>query len=126
MSKVFFFKKKKITLKKLFPSKNINRDFVINDVKTLHSAKKNDLSFFDKISYSSTALKTNAGACITTENLKKHLNKKTNIIVVKNVLYELAIILNKIYSFADIDYPDLSLKNPQLSNTGLLNLVIMF
>ena len=112
MNTVSFFKKKKVTLKKLFPNKNFNRDFVISNIKTLQSAKKNDLTFFDKSSYSRHAQKTNAGACITTENLKKYLNKRTNIIVVKNVLYELAITLSKIYSFADIDYPDLSLKKP--------------
>ena len=62
----------------------------------------------------SQAQKTKAGACITTENLKKYLNKNTNIIVVKNVLFELAGVLNKIYSLADIDYPDISLKKPSL------------
>ena len=55
---------------------------------------------------------TNAGACITTENLKKYLNKKTKAIVVNNVLFELATVLKKIYIDADIDYPDLSLKKP--------------
>ena len=112
MNTVSFFKKKKVTLKKLFPNKNFNRNFVISNIKTLQSAKKNDLTFFDKSSYSRLAQKTNAGACITTENLKNYLNKRTNIIVVKNVLYALAITLSKIYSFADVDYPDLSLKKP--------------
>ena len=72
MKTVSFFKKKKVTLKKLFPNKNISRDFVINNVKTLQLAQKNDLSFFDKSSYSSTALKTNAGACITTLWVSNH------------------------------------------------------
>ena len=112
MSSIFFFKKNKVTLKKLFPKKSIARDIIIENVKAIHLAKKNDLTFLDKSNYSSKALNTNAGACITTENLKKHLNKKTEIIIVKNVLYELAIVLNKIYQSADVDYPDLSLKKP--------------
>ena len=34
--------------------------------------------------------------------------------------------LKKIYPYADIDYPDLSLKKPQKKIINLLNLVIMF
>tara|TARA_E500000178_G_C16998911_1_gene744642 strand:+ start:28 stop:993 length:966 start_codon:yes stop_codon:yes gene_type:complete len=112
MKSIFFFKKNKVTLKKLFPKNIISKDIIIDNVRSLNVARKNDLSFFDKPIYSSQALNTNAGACITTENLKKYLNKNTKIIVVKNVLYELAIVLNKIYLSADIDYPDLSLKKP--------------
>ncbi len=112
MKSIFFFKKKRVSLKKLFPQQNIFKDFVIDHVRTLDLAKKNDLAFYDKSKYSSKALMTNAGACITTENLKKHLNKKTKAIVVKNVLFELATVLKKIYIDADIDYPDLSLKKP--------------
>ena len=38
--------------------------------------------------------------------------KSTEKIIVKNVLYELANALKKIYPSADIDYPDLSVKKP--------------
>ena len=111
MKTIFFFKKKRVSLKKLFPQKNITKDFIVNNVKTLDLAQKNDLTFYDKSQYLNQASKTKAGACITTENLKKHLNKKTKAIIVNNVLFELAIVLKKIYTDADIDYPDLSLKN---------------
>ena len=74
-------------------------------------AKKKDLSFLDKQTYVENAKKTNAGACITTNNLSHYLPKNTQKIIVKNVLYELAVTLKKIYPFADIDYPDLTLKN---------------
>ena len=37
---------------------------------------------------------------------------KTKCIIVDNVLFELAKLLKKIYPYADIDYPDLSLKKP--------------
>ena len=114
MSSIFFFKKKKVTLKKLFPKKNITKDIIIKNVRAIHLAQKDDLTFLDNSNYSSKALNTNAGACITTENLKKYLNKKTNIIIVKNVLYELAVVLKKIYQSADVDYPDLSLKKPNI------------
>ncbi len=112
MSSVSFFKKKRVSLKKLFPLKKISKDFLIENVRPLHLAKKNDLTFFDKTTYLSYATKTKAGACITTESLKKYLNKQTYVITVENVLFELASVLKKIYSSADIDYPDLSLKKP--------------
>ena len=116
MKSFCFFKKKKIKLKNLFPKSKIHKDFLVNSIKPLNLAGKNDLTFFDKSKYSLQASCTKAEACITTENLKKHINKKTNIIIVKNVLYELAVALNKLYLFADIDYPDLTAKNPTLKN----------
>ena len=112
MSSVFFFKKKSIKLKDLFPKTKILKNFKVDNVKALHVAKKNDLTFFDKSNYASQASNTKAGACITTENLKKFVNKDSIVIIVKNVLYELAKTLNKIYTNADIDYPDLSVKKP--------------
>ena len=114
MSTISFFKKKKIKLKELFPKKNFTKDYYINNVRSLSQAKKNDLTFFDKPIYANQALKTKASICITTENLKKFLNKNTDRIVVKNVLFELANVLKKIYSHADVDYPDLSVKKPLL------------
>ena len=114
MTSIFFFKKKKTTLKKLFPSKEIIKDLSIKSVKTLSLAEKNDLTFFDKPSYSHLASSTNAGVCVTTDKLKKYVSKKTQTIIVKNVLYELALVLKKIYISAEIDYPDLSLKKPSL------------
>ena len=115
MSSVFFFKKKRVKLKTLFPQNKITKDLVIENVKALHVAKRNDLTFFDKSNYKLQASSTHAGACITTENLKKHVNKNSNVIIVKNVLYELAKVLKKIYLNADIDYPDLSLKKPSFN-----------
>ena len=40
MSSNFFFEKKNIKFKKIFSKVNINRDFIIRDIKPLHSAKK--------------------------------------------------------------------------------------
>ncbi len=79
-------------------------------------AKKNDLTFFDSIKYKSYALKTNASACLTSKKLEKFLPRNLEKIIVKNVLYELAKVLKKIYPSADIDYPDLSLKKPNNKN----------
>ena len=108
-----FFKKKKITLKKLYPNKNFQKDFVIENVSPLILAKEKDLTFFDSIKYKDEAIKTKSKVCITTEKLKDFLPEKINKIIVKNVLFELATILNKIYIDAEIDYPDKTLKNQQ-------------
>ena len=55
---------------------------------------------------------TKANICITTLNLAQDLPSKVEKIIVKNVLFELAKLLKKIYPTADVDYPDYSLKKP--------------
>ena len=112
MSSNFFFKKKNCKLSKIFNKEKIKNDFTLNDVKPLHLASKKDLTFFDSVKYKELALKTNAGICLTKENLVKFLPKNVEKIIVKNVLFELARILKILYPSADIDYPDLSLKIP--------------
>ena len=86
----------------------------MNDICSWDKAKNNDLTFFDSIKYKPLALNTKAGACITTDKLKEFLPKDVQRIVVNKVLLYLATTLNKIYPQADIDYPDLSLKKPNI------------
>ena len=107
-----FFLKKKIKANSLFPKHKIKNNFEIENVKPLHLASRNDLTFFDSIRYKSSANNTKARLCITTDKLKVHLPKNSSVIIVKNVLLELAKALKKIYPNADIDYPDLTLKKP--------------
>jgi len=116
MNSNIFFSKKKYKFRKLFPNLKISKDFFVNDVKPLHLAQKNDISFFDSTKYKSEALKTKASFCITTKKLEKFLPKLVQKIVVENVLFELANTLKQIYPFADIDYPDLSLKLSSKTN----------
>ena len=112
MSSNFFFKKKNYKLSQILNKEKIKNDFTLNDVKPLHLANKKDLTFFDTVKYKELALKTNAGICLTKENLVKFLPKNVEKVIVKNVLFELARILKILYPSADIDYPDLSLKIP--------------
>ncbi len=112
MKSNFFFFKKNIKIDKIFPKEKFQKSFVINEVKPLHLAKKNDISFFDSSKYIPIASNTNCGACITTEDLQKYLPNNTQRVIVKNVLFELAKVLRKLYLNADVDYPDLSLKKP--------------
>ena len=97
-----------VSYNKIFPK--IKSNIKINDITTLNKSKKFDLTFFDSIKYKPFALKTKASFCITTEKLKKFLPNATEKIIVKSVLFELAKVLKKLYSSADVDYPDISLK----------------
>ena len=112
MNSNFFFKKKKLKVEKIFPNLSFKKNIIINDIKPLHSAKNNDLTFFESIKYKDQAINTNAFACITTAKLEKLLPNKIDKIIVKNVLLELAKTLKKIYPDADVDYPDSSLRSP--------------
>ena len=105
-----FFKPKKFLIKNLYPKNLFKKNVKINDIKPLQSAKENDLTFYDSKKYINFAKHTKASFCITTKKLSIDLPKKVELILVQNVLYELSMILKKIYPEADIDYPDLSLK----------------
>ena len=76
------------------------------------SAGRNDITFFDSIKYKDDIRKSKSRVCITSHKLASYMPKNTNIIIVKNVLYELARVTKLLYPLADIDYPDLSLKKP--------------
>ena len=110
-----FFEKKKIKASKLFPDLKIKKDFFVTDIKPLYIAKKNELSFFDSVKYKVDASTTKSEICITTSKLQEFLPKNTFKVIVKNVLFELAKTISKLYPNAHIDYPDESLKTPKKS-----------
>ena len=110
MKKKVFFEKKIYTIDRLFPKKTFKKKIKILSIKTLGNSKKDDLTFYDSKKYFTHATSTRASFCITSSNLAKDLPSNVEPIIVKNVLFELAIVLKKIYPLADIDYPDLSLK----------------
>ena len=116
MKNINFFKKKLIKIKNLFPNHKFKINKKIKNIKTLITAGVEDLTFFDSIKYKSDATTTKATYCITNKKLEKFLPASVERIIVKNVLFELAKTLNKIYPSADIDYPDLSLKKPSLKS----------
>ena len=97
MNSINFFEKKSLRASKLFPKVIFKKDNTIKNVKTLNIAGKNDLTFFESIKYKDLAKKTKSNYCLTNKNLAKFLPPHTEKIIVKNVLYELAKILNKIY-----------------------------
>ena len=116
MTKNIFFKKKNIKISKLFPSTIFSKDFVVKDIKPLHSAGAGELSFLDTVNYKEIALNTKASVCITNKKLEKFLPTKVKKIIVNNVLLELAKILQILYPFSEVDLPDKSLKTPSIKN----------
>ena len=116
MLSTVFFKKKSCFINSLFSNFKSKKNIKINNVRVLKKSKKFDLTFFDSIKYKPHAAITKASFCITTKKLEKFLPKDVERIIVKSVLLELATVLKKIYTGADIDYPDLSLKIPAKKN----------
>ena len=99
---------KKIDFKN-FSSKKLN--IKIQDIKNLNEANKNDLTFLHSSKYKDVAITTKASYCVTSENLSKFLPLSCNKIIVKNVLFVTSVVLKMFYPKADLDYPDLNLKN---------------
>lgn len=122
MNDKFFFKNNgPFLISEIFPKANFKQNLKIQNIKTLANASIFDLTFFDSMNYFDDAQKTQAKYCITTEKLKKYISANCTPIVVKNVLYELCIVLNKFYSDADIDLLDKSLKPYKLLNFPKVN-----
>tara|TARA_X000000950_G_C13803836_1_gene614719 strand:+ start:44 stop:1012 length:969 start_codon:yes stop_codon:yes gene_type:complete len=116
MSSNIFFKKKNININKIFPNCKFKENFVVNSIRPLIHAEKQDVTFLDSIKYKDDIKRTKSNTCITSKKLAKFLPSKINKIIVKNVLLELARVTKMIYPSSDVDYPDLSLKNPKNVN----------
>ena len=111
MSLNIFFKKKNIKINKIFPKQKFKKNFIVNSIRPLNKAGNKDITFFDSIKYKNDINISKSCVCITSEKLKKFLPLNYNIIVVKNVLYELARVTKLLYPESDVDYPDLQLKD---------------
>ena len=112
MKKNIFFEKKNINISQLFPKNKFKKDFKVGNIRPLHLAKKNDVTFFDSIKYRDFAAKTEASVCITNSKIEKFLTKSTQRVIVDNILFELARVIKKIYPKSDLDLNDKSLKSP--------------
>lgn len=108
---IFFLPKGPFNLNELLPEfTNKKNSMSISDIKTLEMANKNDISFFNSLDYKMFAKKTKAAVCITTNNLQQYLPNNCIKILVKNVLFTTAKVSKKFYPYAEIDFPDKSLK----------------
>jgi UDP-3-O-[3-hydroxymyristoyl] glucosamine N-acyltransferase len=111
MNSNIFFKKKNIKINKIFPKIKFKNNFVVNSIQPLSRANDNDITFFDSIKYKDSINRLRSCVCITTDKLKSLLPKNYTIIIVKNVLFELARVTKLLYPNSDVDYPDLLVKD---------------
>ena len=116
-SNQFFLKQGPIPLKKIIKTIDCiddfsnERDFEVYGIESLVSAKENDMTFLNSSKYKDYSLKTKAGACITSSNLSKFLPKKCIKLKVRNILLATTQVSRMFYPKADIDYPDMNLKD---------------
>ncbi len=113
MNSNIFFKKKNIKINKIFPKIKLKNNFIVNSIQPLNKAGNKDITFFESTKYKNKINDSKSSVCITSEKLKNLLPKNFNIVVVKNVLLELARVTRLIYPSAEIDYPDLLLRDPK-------------
>ena len=112
----FFKNNGPIKISKILISLDINLKYLkkeqeIFDVKDLHNASSNDITFFHSKKYLNLASKTKANFCITTENLKNYLPTTCNKIIVNNVLFATAKITKLFYPSSITDDFDTSSKD---------------
>ncbi len=74
-----------------------NKDSNVIDIKDLHNAKPDEITFFHSKKYNIAANNTKASFCITTEKLKNELPKGCTPIIVNNVLVSTSTITAKFY-----------------------------
>jgi len=99
---IFFKKSKKIYFHDILKNLNISnkknyKNILINDVKSLEGAEKNDISFFHTLKYKDLLNITKSNFIITTSRLSNHIPKSKIKIIVDNVLISVAKITNHFY-----------------------------
>ena len=109
-----FFKKEnnlKInSILKLLNLKIRKKNYLINDIRDLDHAKKNDISFFQSINYLSNLKKTKSNFILTSEKLSNFIPKNKEIIIVDNVLLSVYKIVALFYPNAHDDIFDNTVK----------------
>ena len=105
-------------LLKLCGLENINnyKSIKIHDIKDLSTSRSKDITFFHSKKYFKIATKTEAGFCVTTENLKNFLPNNCKKIIVDNVLITTAKITKLFYPESVTDDFDTSSKD--IKNTS--------
>ena len=92
--KNFFFKKNNsVKINDILSSLNIKKhkkNYKVNDIKELESAKNDDITFFHSIKYLDKIKKTKSKLIITNNKFIKAIPKKINVIEVSNVLLSVA------------------------------------
>ncbi|MDC0200735.1 UDP-3-O-(3-hydroxymyristoyl)glucosamine N-acyltransferase [Candidatus Pelagibacter sp.] len=126
MSNPFFINKGPFKIDKLLSLSGLEnissyKSVKVHDIKDLSTSSSKDITFFHSKKYSNLSLKTKAGFCITTENLKNFLPNNCNKIIVDNVLIATAKITKLFYPESVTDDFDTTSKN--IKSTSFKNKV---
>ena len=111
---IIFHKKKKIKINDILSVLKLKKvssiyNKVINDIKPLDLAKKNDITFFHSIKYKKILNKTESKYILISFKHSNLVSSKNNLIIVKNVLVSLAQITNLLYPESLDDNTDINL-----------------
>ena len=113
---LFFAKQNNIFLSdilKILGKKPIKKDYKINDISDLNTAKSNDISFFNSMRYINDLKKTKAKHIIINRKYENNLSKISNLIIVDNVLKSISLITKLFYPTSLDDAIDFDVTSPK-------------
>lgn len=99
----FFKKSKSFTIREIADltgsdvPDGVKKDFVLNDLSALKTAKPDELSFLDNAKYKGDFLVTKAGACFVSPNMVEHTPKGTIPLITKTPYKAYALTAQKFY-----------------------------
>ena len=82
---------------KVLNQKKQNKNFLVDDIKELELAKKNDITFLHSAKYLDILKNSNAKLIITNQKFKNKIPKGIKIILVSNVLLSVATVTSLFY-----------------------------
>ncbi len=110
MENPFFKKKKNIKINDILIALNLKTqkiNFLLNDIKELGTANKNDITFFNSIKYLELLKTTQSRLVITSKKFTNVVPSKIKVIEVKNVLLAVSYITSLFYPNSVNDNSDL-------------------
>ena len=114
MANPFFKKTKNIKLNDVLVSLKLEKqknNFVINDIKDLETANKNDITFFHSIKYLQLIKKTKSNLVVSSRKFTNVIPKRIKVIEVENILLSVAKITSLFYPSSINDFSDLKVIN---------------
>ena len=112
----FFAKQNNIFLSdilKILGKKPMQKNYKINDISDLNTAKSNDISFFNSMRYINDLKKTKAKYIIINRKYENNLSKISNLITVDNVLKSISLITKLFYPTSLDDAIDFDVTSPK-------------
>ena len=114
MANPFFKKTNNIKLNDILVSLKLEKqknNFVINDIKDLETANKNDITFFHSIKYLQLIKKTKSNLVVSSRKFTNVIPKRIKVIEVENILLSVAKITSLFYPSSINDFSDLKVIN---------------